>query len=326
MKNYIKKLRDKHFNLSEESKFRFDILNYKTDGMIFISSVLLVPLFLALFIFFISFNDKNSLDGWPTTVFSVFYLLSVATGLIFHILRNGRQSFKTGYLWIYMFILGPQVVALPIIFIIPLLAIFSQEQGIVNWYSSILITIFTELIILILAAVYNKKFFKRLKETFKTKWKELIVVTLIGTILLFLISTFLFSNLIETKLFGLPESQNEINLKKMLNGENGNGVKISAIILLFILTVVLAPICEELCMRDSFNLNASNRWLGFVGSAMFFGFIHYGPSFDFEHFLSYTSAGFILSGIFLFTKGNATYTWTLHLTNNLIAFILVLSV
>ncbi|ALD66020.1 CPBP family intramembrane glutamic endopeptidase [Spiroplasma cantharicola] len=316
MKEKITKLRDKHFNLSEETKFRFDLLNYKTDGMIFLTSVLIVPFVLSLFVSYFGYNNNE--------VFALLYLVSVIVGMVFNMLRNGPGFFKGGYFWIYLLIIGPQIV---FIFTGLLMSLFNSslnnDPKLISAFSSIITMILTEVIIIILAIIYDRKIFKRFKETLKTKWKEVIVIAVAGTIILYFVSTFIFLNLIETKLMGASESENQKNLIGILR-DSDKSITIAYVILLFILTVVVAPFCEELCLRNSFNLNASNRWLGFVGSAMFFGFVHYGPTFDFGHILSYSAAGFILSGIFLFTKGNMTFSWIVHLLNNLLAFILIL--
>ncbi|AUM62361.1 CPBP family intramembrane glutamic endopeptidase [Spiroplasma monobiae] len=313
--------RSKHFDLSEEAKFRFDILNYKTDGMIFLSTVLIIPFILSIMVSFIQPGEQGKIN------FQILYLVSVCVGLIFNCIRNKNGLFKGGYLWIYIFILAPQVIGVLISSIT--LAIFElteENKGVVNSFVSVVTMIVTEIIIIALVLKFDRKIFKRIIETFKTKWKELLVVSIFGLILLSIIVTIIINWLIETLWFGLGESSNQEALKSILNGDYGKTIRIAYIIPLFILTVVTAPLAEEICMRNSFNLNASNRWLGFVGSAMFFGFIHYGPAFDFEHILSYSAAGFILSGIFLYTKGNMTYSWTIHLLNNLLAFILIIAI
>ncbi|WP_339034335.1 CPBP family intramembrane glutamic endopeptidase [Spiroplasma endosymbiont of Cantharis rufa] len=316
MKEKVNKFRDKHFSLSEETKFRFDILNYKTDGMIFITSVLIVPFILSLFIALFGNNNKE--------VFALLYLISVIIGMVFNILRNGPGFFKGGYFWIYLLIIGPQIVFIFTGLIMLLInSALNNDEELISAFSSILTMILTEVIIIILAIFYDRKIFKRFKETLKNKWKEIIIIGFAGTVILYFVSTFIFLNLIETNLIGASESENQKKLIGILR-DSDKSIKITYIILLFILTVIVAPFCEELCLRNCFNLNASNRWLGFVGSAMFFGFVHYGSAFDFQHILSYSSAGFILSGVFLFTKGNMTFSWIVHLLNNLLAFILIL--
>ncbi|AUB31169.1 CPBP family intramembrane glutamic endopeptidase [Spiroplasma floricola] len=322
LKNKNNNFRSKHFDLSEEARFRFDILNYKIDGMIFVTSVLIVPLILSLFIPLVA--DSNSAIS-RASAFSILYIISVSIGMIFNCIRNRAGFFKGGYLWIYMFILGPQIVS---IIIFPLLRVFLKGNvELTNSFASLITMIVTEVIIITLALIYDRKIFKRVKETIKNKWKEIILVTIICTALMFIFVTFIIQNLIETKLIGVGESNNQGSLVSILKEDKyGLNVKIVYAIMLFILTVIVASFCEELCLRNSFNLNASNRWLGFVSSSLFFGFIHWGPNFDFGHIMSYSAAGFILSGIFLYTKGNMTFSWFVHMLNNLIAFILIFAI
>ncbi|QHX36360.1 CPBP family intramembrane glutamic endopeptidase [Spiroplasma sp. BIUS-1] len=321
LKEKNNRFRSKHFDLSEEAKFRFDILNYKTDGMIFVTTVLIVPFILALMIWLINPDYKEG--------FQILYIVSVCIGLIFSCIRNNAGIFKEGYLWIYLFILGPQLASVIVsIFVSIFVKITEENKEAINSFASIITMFITEITIIALVLKYDRKIPKRIKETFKKNWKEVIFISLIGVVLLFVFVNLIITNLIETKLFGFEGSNNQesLNGSGILDGDFGNGAKIAYIILLFLFSIITAPLCEEICMRNSFNLNASNKLLGFVSSAMFFGFVHYGTTFDFGHILSYSAAGFVLSGVFLYTKGNMTYSWTIHILNNLIAFILMLAI
>ncbi|WP_338985293.1 CPBP family intramembrane glutamic endopeptidase [Spiroplasma endosymbiont of Diplazon laetatorius] len=322
LKQKHNELRSKAFDLSEENKFRFDILNYKTDGMIFVASTIIVPLILSVFIAFIIPTSTSEIGE---TVFFSTYTISILVGLVFNCIRNKAGFFKNGYSWIYMFILAPTVVATFVgIFANLIFKIeISNSENVGTQFVNVISMLITEIVIIILALKYDRKLFGRIKETLKNKWKELIIITILGFIIMFLIVNIFFSAFIEGYLIGASQSDNQNTLVSIIKGEHGSSIKISYAILLFVFSVLVAPLCEEISMRNSYNLNASNRWLGFVASSMFFGFVHYGQSFDFEHMLSYTAAGFVLSGIFLYTKGNMTYSWIVHTLNNLVAFILL---
>ncbi|AGR40814.1 CPBP family intramembrane glutamic endopeptidase [Spiroplasma taiwanense] len=312
----INDFRNKYFSLSVETEFKFNSLNYKADGLIFLTTVLIIPLAISI-IATLFFNLKQT-NSW----FNYVNIISIAVGLIFLVVRNPTGLFKNGYTWYYFLALGPNIIGI----FVSLFASFIKVEDSNTFLSflSIFIQLITEIIILLLVFLYDRRILKRIKESFKFKKISILIISVVGLVLLILISTLFFSTFIEGFLLKANESNNQGNLVGILNNSNVSTIiKVFYSILLFFLVILVAPLCEEIAMRDSVFLNCSNQWLGFFTSSLLFGFIHYGSTGDYEHFLSYTSSGFILSAIFFFTKGNLTYTWMVHLGNNIVSFILL---
>ncbi|AKU79352.1 CPBP family intramembrane glutamic endopeptidase [Spiroplasma turonicum] len=319
MKSFSK-YREEKFGLEESYKFDFNSLNYKIDGIIFITTSFIIPFVFSLF-FRIFFNLKSNI-----TAQEIFFYVNMASnlfGLVIFILRNPRKILTNSYSLFYFFIILPSLIYIVIGSITnPLISDYENKESIGKIIQGIT-QIISEIIIIILAFCLDKKIVKRIFNTFKKSYVPLIFWVVIGLLTLIIISTAFFSILIENNLLKFPQSDNQDSLIKMLDQNQPNSIRITYIILLVLLTIIVAPICEELCMRESYFSNCSNEYIGLIFSALTFGFIHYGNTGDFEHFMSYTMAGIILASIFWFSKGNITYSWLVHLLNNLFALILV---
>ncbi|QBQ07332.1 CAAX amino terminal membrane bound protease [Spiroplasma gladiatoris] len=304
----FKDFQDKYYGLSNE--FKFNSLNWRTDGMIFIFSTLFIPLICCL-IAKILFPATDS----SASALQMIYIISASIGALALITIHKGGYFKYGYAWQFLFI------------VIPLLAILlgivfsSINKDILNMLANLI----PKLVLLVLIVVIDKRLIKRIIETIKKQWKPLIITVVVGFILMILIGTF-FSSVIEGLLFKLPESKNQESLKGLLdNADIGMGYKVVYALLLFMYSVIVAPFVEEVAFRNAYFLNVSNKWLAFVTSSIAFGFIHYGFTGDFSHALSYSAGAFVLGGIFVWTKGNVTHTWLIHFANNLFAIILLFS-
>ncbi|ASP27877.1 CAAX amino terminal membrane bound protease [Spiroplasma corruscae] len=311
------KYRDRKFLQDDTFRFNFNSLNYKVDGVIFILTSFVIPFLFSLF-FRIFLDLKNNSTTQEILVY--INLLSIIIGLVIFIIRNPKKILKNSYSMFYFFSILPTVMAVIILSISSPIVNDNNKKVLVSFLSMIS-QILSEIIIIILAFVLDKKLGSRIVYTFKNEKISLLIWVLIGFLLLYFISSLFFSMLIEDFILKLPPSDNQDNLNSLL-GSDSNAIKISYGILLFLLTILVAPICEEICMRESYFVNCSNGYIGIVFSTLNFGYIHYGSTGDFEHFMTYTSAALVLSTFFWFTKGNVTYTWLIHMLNNLIALII----
>jgi hypothetical protein len=78
-------------------------------------------------------------------------------------------------------------------------------------------------------------------------------------------------------------------------------------ILLFIYTVLVAPLYEELLYRHLYYLGSGKRIIGFFFSAFVFAMMHV-QSGDLEHIFPYLIGGFGFSLVFNISRGNITYS------------------
>lgn len=109
----------------------------------------------------------------------------------------------------------------------------------------------------------------------------------------------------------------ETLLPTPVNSSNQNAIKHMDYISMFILSLILAPICEELIFRK--YLITGKIWTDWFLSPIFFALIHAtsGPSVLLYLLLSYGLT-------YLRNKYNLTTSYIGHLTNNVVAFLLIL--
>ncbi|AHI52465.1 CPBP family intramembrane glutamic endopeptidase [Spiroplasma culicicola] len=305
------KWHNKNYKL-EDNQFRYNLVNWKTDGMIFLSCAFFIPVLFSLIGFF--FFDLKTNNYTQATV-ELAKLISAAVGLFLLGQRHSRILWSGGFAWYFLYVLAPQFIVLILAFI-PF-----ENSDIFNMLAMLI----SGAAVLIIILKFDRVITKRMKETFKNHLGTLIVTSLIAFVAMFLISTMFFSSLIENTWLNLAQAENQNSLTGPLNDANtSTTVKIIYVIILFAYAVVVAPLLEEIVIRQSWFVNIGNKWAGLIFSSLFFGFMHYGTTGDYEHFLSYTSAGFCLGAVFIFSKANVTYSWMVHLLNNLTAFILMI--
>jgi ABC-type transport system involved in cytochrome c biogenesis permease subunit len=85
----------------------------------------------------------------------------------------------------------------------------------------------------------------------------LMIVFVCAAIVLFILSNLIFGMAYD-KIFHLGESNNQGALTTLIDNPNA-AIRISYIILLFISSILVAPLCEELCTRQSFFSNNGNK-------------------------------------------------------------------
>lgn len=92
---------------------------------------------------------------------------------------------------------------------------------------------------------------------------------------------------------------------------------------MFFLTVIFAPISEELVFRKSVFGLFKNKWVGLVVSSIGFGLIHVLGGGDYIYLISYAASGFVLGGIYLYSNKNIYASIIAHMINNGFSFIMI---
>lgn len=92
---------------------------------------------------------------------------------------------------------------------------------------------------------------------------------------------------------------------------------------MFFLTVIFAPISEELVFRKSVFGLFRNKWVGLVVSSIGFGLIHVLGGGDYIYLISYAASGFVLGGIYLYSNKNIYASIIAHMINNGFSFIMI---
>ncbi|WP_434414598.1 CPBP family intramembrane metalloprotease [symbiont of Argiope bruennichi] len=148
--------------------------------------------------------------------------------------------------------------------------------------------------------------------TIKKKWFIIIFTTIFLLILINLIF-YIYNNIFNFHFF----SSNQDSIDNLL--KNGG---IFAQILIFLSTVIIAPICEEIVFREGIYKICGNKYLALFSSAIIFSFVH--VNIDIENFFQYFFIASMLSLTYFFTRSVA-FTIPLHASINLIVLIKILS-
>lgn len=309
-------------------EFDFKLVNPISDGLIFLTMILFIP-FLASIVAYLVFPEF-ALASMSIVVLSI-SLVTAIIGFIITFMRSREKFFVNGLGFAYLFVILPDLI---IVVGSIVLATFetgksnewkAEYQDIYNSFISLACQMVAELGVIIWFMLKSKDGFGTFKLTFKENWKMILIIVPIAVLALYFISQFLFSWVYNLAINDTSDSTNQSQLLKLINNENA-GIRISYIILLFISTILIAPLCEEIATRYSFFSNTGNKWVALVCSSLYFGFIHCGQSGDFIHLPTYIAAGAVLSMIFIVARGNYTYNWLTHMLMNLISFILILAI
>ncbi|WP_342268970.1 CPBP family intramembrane glutamic endopeptidase [Spiroplasma endosymbiont of Aspidapion aeneum] len=310
-------------DIDKEFPFQFKKNNLFSDGLIFVITGLIIP-FICAMILEVAFSLHESVlkesNSWQFYLNSFVYYGSNGLGWIILYLRNKKDTPRNYFYW---FIYFPIICAL--MFEILVFSFFSSSQyktEITN-LSSMAGQIIGEILIIIFFLCQRIESGK-IAATFRKEKFPLLLLVIIVIIMMFILSTIICSYLIEQKLMNVKESDNQKQLNSVLNSNN-QAIFIFGYISLILLTVIVAPLCEEICMRYSVFYLTGNRYVAIFVSGFYFGFVHYGLEGDFQHLLSYTSAGLILAYLFNYTNGNITYNWLTHASYNIISLIVTVT-
>lgn len=116
---------------------------------------------------------------------------------------------------------------------------------------------------------------------------------------------------------------NLLNAGKAENQETIEGVINSGYLLpMFIMTVFLAPICEELIFRKAIFELCNNKYIGLIISTFTFGFIHVMQG-DYINLISYAASGLAFGLIYIKNDKNVAITIFVHSLSNLISLIAI---
>ncbi|SRX64469.1 CPBP family intramembrane metalloprotease domain-containing protein [Mycoplasma mycoides subsp. capri] len=95
-------------------------------------------------------------------------------------------------------------------------------------------------------------------------------------------------------------------------------------IIFIILTIFIAPLCEEIIARQALFTGVSNKVLSIITSSLYFGVLHISSG-DVYNIFPYVIGGFFFSLAFSISKGNLTYSWFSHSIYNTISVVLIIA-
>lgn len=315
MKLSFKKLTFKD-QLQQEAKFKFNVFNPLIDGIIFASSILFVPLMVSIVLkFTVHGNTQEDTENYINLIFVTVQIICSAIGCFILYKRDNQLFIKTNAIGIYAFIVVPFLFVIILGTLVLTMAGWNSKNNLVaTQLVSIILQTIAEIIIGIFLFIKVPLLKERIFLTLKNEWKKVLIVAFIMTAVLFGVSLGLS--------FLAKETSNQSALEEIYNNSSVT-VKVVYSILLFIFSVIVAPMVEELAFRDSIFTGTGNKWFALIVSSLAFAMVHVGMG-DIENIYVYFIPGLILSATFIFTNGNVTYTWLVHLGSNFITFILMI--
>ncbi len=188
--------------------------------------------------------------------------------------------------------------------LIPFISIQEQYQALANFI--IYIFLFIPLIYIFLEVLITD-----LKDFFKHFFKNISLIVYGYFILI------IFSNVAQMilNLLNSEPAQNQATIEQILSG--------GYILPMAIMTVILAPICEELIFRKSIYSFFKNDTISLWVSSLTFGLIHVLQG-DFINIISYASSGLAFGIVYNKSNRNIFVTILLHSLSNLLSLMVLL--
>ncbi|WP_026389575.1 CPBP family intramembrane glutamic endopeptidase [[Acholeplasma] multilocale] len=325
--NFWEKVQLKETEVDKEHGFLFNVYNPKIEGAIFISTILIIP-FISLLIFRFAFGMGKDGAEWLALLNQGIWIISGVVGGFILYTRQPRLFMKSGLFIFYAFLIIPFISVLigsMIIGMIPSLS-YEDDNGVKKLTETATIVstwfqILGEIIVIGMAFAFTIDLKERVIKTFKQNWKQLLIVVFVGSVIMIGICIFAYSAIAQA--LGAGQSQNQESLEGLL-GSSNKTVKIVYTITLFVLTVMMAPLAEELTARHAVFVGSGNRTVGLIVATLFFGMLHVSSG-DVEQLPSYLIAGLILSTVFSISRGNITYNWLIHALYNFTALMMIIS-
>lgn len=283
--------------------FDYKLVNVKNTGLIFVISTIILPCIVSILTFFI-FTKNN----WTIIFTNLVNSIIVSIGGYFIFRRVWKKIIYNGAISFYFFYFIPNILMIITNLILNLI------KYKINNTILLIINLLSNIICIFLTTKVAPSIFIKIKLTIKYNLKILIYNIIIWIIILFIFN--LFFNIIQN-IFTFKTSDNQNNLILGLN-------KWWNFILIFIFSIITAPIIEELACRHSVFSLCGNKWLGYFSSIIYFSSMHIIKTGDWIHLISYMGGSIILTTLFIFAKGNITFTIFLHSFWNFIIFIYIL--
>ncbi|WP_342252657.1 lysostaphin resistance A-like protein [Spiroplasma endosymbiont of Amphibalanus improvisus] len=297
-------------NTNNYHEINFKNIDTNPTGLVFFFTTIIAPLFLSLLNFLI-WKDNSSNDY---ILFVQSILTWIIIGVGFYVIQKqiGKdEMFRNGAMAFYFFYYIPNAVALIFSLVLSLLGISEYSTTLLLTFS-----IIGDLVPLIMCFVMMPIFKNKMINTLKNDWKIFLIA-----ITAFIFLTFILSSLFSEIQHIITPNSNSNNQNDLTDLDSWWDK-----ILLFILTIMVAPFIEEMATRHGIFALSSNRWFAFFSSILFFAGMHITSSNDWTHIIGYLGGSIALTTCFMIARDNVTYSIFTHMGINLISYILILAV
>ncbi|ADK70111.1 CPBP family intramembrane glutamic endopeptidase [Mycoplasma mycoides subsp. mycoides] len=316
----IKKFSIKDTNVDQIYPFDFKFYKPKIEGMIILLSLVILPLTAVIFlnVFKKELNITSDRIGLIFQISSLVF--TIIGGLIFWS-RNPVSFWKSGVGILFGF---PIFLELFVIFFILLASVFNvlKNGGVWTQIYDLLIRTVAEILIIIFAFNKISNLKNKVKQTLKENKKLLIPISIGFALVAFIVGNTLYSLIISQLNLNLGESENQ---KSLVSPFQNDGIgKYIYMIIFIVLTIFIAPLCEEIIARQALFTGVSNKVLSIITSSLYFGVLHIASG-DVYNIFPYVIGGFFCSLAFSLSKGNLTYSWFSHSIYNTISVVLIIA-
>ena len=293
--------------------YDYDFNAFSADKipLIFMLSAVYIPYGLSLLLSVVFLSIGISIPNYINLAWELINIVSLTIGF-YLIWTNSpdtpREMVNTGVIAFYIF----AYIQLISIFIYSIVVSLIGMKNIS--LSSVIVTIIVDLASFLIVILICPRIRNRMIRTIKEDYKRYLIICLIFII----IGTGL------SLAFGAI--QNLITKNTSINQNNLNDLlkSVTGIILLFFLSVMIAPLIEEVVCRHSIFMLTGNKFLGFLTSFFYFIGLHVtSGGLDWQSSIGYIGGSFILCAVFYYSNFNVTYSITVHSMMNLVAFIIL---
>ncbi|ABC01575.1 CPBP family intramembrane glutamic endopeptidase [Mycoplasma capricolum] len=325
IKKYFKTIKDssiKDISVDQQYPFDFKFYKPKVEGMIILFSLVILPLITVIFLNVFK-TQLNITDERLGLIFQLSSILFTLVGAIIFWSRNPMSFWKSGVGILFGFPIFLQLFGLAFGLLANLVGVFNNNNN--NAWSDIynlLVQSVAEILVIIFAFSKINNLKSKVKKTFKENKKLLIPIAIAFAIVAFFVGNTLYSLIITELKLNLGESKNQEGLVSPFKVQGIT--KYIYMVLFIILTVFIAPLCEEIVARQALFTGVSNKVLSIIVSSLYFGILHISSG-DVYNIFPYVIGGFFFSLAFSFSKGNLSYCWLSHSFYNLISVVLIIA-
>ncbi|WP_338967420.1 type II CAAX prenyl endopeptidase Rce1 family protein [Spiroplasma endosymbiont of Lonchoptera lutea] len=290
------------------------VYNYKlfskVSTCLFLITVFALPIIFDLLRIYV-LNNNNYIF-----LFLILNLVSYGFSFGWLMAEDAKKFINSGAWAIYLFVASQTVSKILFAIFIKTSPLFYEQVGnkieLTNagYALSSFIQSITGLVTIFIILFFSKQLASKIGNTLLYNVLLVAIVIIISLLIIFQVTTvFKFIN----DAIGTKKSANQTEIEKSLSIISGK-------IGLFIMVVITAPLLEELATRHSIFMLSRYRWLGFFISSFYFAWMHVRLAGDIQNIFSYLGFSLLLSLLFIFSRENVTYSFVIHLINNLISY------
>ena len=291
----------------------FKVFRERESQVVFLLTAIIVPILIDVIfkLALINSNVDAQLQSGLSITRTFLRIISIILGNVF-LVRKGFQSkmLQTGAYAFYIYIYVFNIVGLVAGVIFNLLGLSSAS----NALQASLTTIFADGLAVVLCFAYMPVFRLKLKATLANNWKRyccfipLFIAAAIGL------------NLAFGAIQNLVSSGTSSNEQIFQNNQTWY-----FLLSVGVLTILVAPIIEELSTRHGIFLLSANPVIGFIASVCFFAEMHVSGNNDLQNIIAYLGGGLAITTTFVVFQYNVYASILVHAGMNTAAFVFLVA-